>query len=164
MIAEGDEFKLVEATIAVNEAQLDRMMGKIERALSGELQGRTVGVLGLSFKPNTDDVRESRSMEICSRLLKAGATVRVHDPVALDQAMAELPDMTAAADAYDACQGADLIVLATEWNQYRMLDLERLRSVVARPSFLDLRNVYAPEAMEAAGFAYEGIGRGGRIA
>ncbi len=155
---------LVKAAIAVNDEQMDRMMDKVTRALGGSVKGRLVTVLGLSFKPNTDDVRESRSIAMCERLLASGARVRAHDPVAAAAARGEIAGLDIAEDAYAACEGADLVVLATEWNQYRKLDLARLRTLVAQPRFLDLRNVYDRERMTAAGFAYEGVGRGGRIA
>ena len=160
----GAPMALVEAAIDVNERQAGRMMQKVERALGRQLEGKTVAVLGLSFKPNTDDIRESRSIVLAEALLKAGAKVRGHDPVAMDEALAEVPGLEPAADPYQCAEGADLLVLATEWNQYRMLDLERLKQRMARPAFLDLRNVYDADTMRAAGFAYEGVGRGGRIA
>jgi UDPglucose 6-dehydrogenase len=139
------------------------MLRKIRRALGGEVHGRTVAVLGLSFKPQTDDLRESRSIEICRRLLEGGATVRAHDPVALAAACRELPGLTPAQDAYDAACGADLVVLATEWNPYRQLDLPRLREALKEPRLLDLRNVYDPTTIERAGLRYEGVGRGGPL-
>ena len=153
---------IVEAAIRVNERQVARMVSKAQRMLGGSFEGTTVAVLGLTFKPDTDDLRESTSLEICQALLAAGATVRVHDPVAVEQARKEIPRLVAADDAYAAAEGADLVILATEWNQYRKLDLERLRSVVAQAAFLDLRNVYEPDAMAAAGFRHEGVGRGVR--
>ena len=162
--ANGLVSEITEAAIRVNDRQIDRMIEKARRAIGGSFKGKTVAVLGLSFKPNTDDVRESRSLVLCERLLADGATVRAHDPVALALGVAEVPGILAATDAYDAAAGADLVVLATEWNQYRMLDLARLRECVARPAFLDMRNVYDRDRMVAAGFSYEGVGRGGRIA
>ena len=159
----GVPLRVVEAAVAVNEDQVARMVDKIRRALGGTLAGRTVALLGLSFKPNTDDVRESRSIAIGARLIEEGVTVRAHDPVAMDFARQELPGLVTCADPYDAARGADLVILATEWNQYRKLDLARLREAVREPAFLDLRNVYDRETMAAAGFLYEGVGRGGRI-
>lgn len=159
----GESAAIVEAAIGVNDRQAERMTQKAVRALGGSARGRIVAVLGLSFKPNTDDVRESRSLELCRSLLDAGARVRAHDPAAALPAKAEVPGIEVAEDAYAACEGADLVVLATEWNQYRMLDLARLRRLVAAPRFLDMRNVYDRERMSAAGFEYEGVGRGGRI-
>lgn len=159
----GESAEIVEAAIRVNDKQADRMMTKIRRALGGSAKGKSVAMLGLSFKPNTDDIRESRSTLLCERLAEEGARVTAHDPAAASAVKQELPGLVLADDAYAACEGADLVILATEWNQYRMLDLARLKSVVASPRFLDLRNVYDRERMSAAGFQYEGIGRGGRI-
>jgi len=159
----GTSAEIVDAAIRVNERQMDRVMTKIRRALGGELAGRRIAVLGLSFKPNTDDTRESSAMEICRLLMDAGAKVRAHDPAAAVPAKAELPTLDVVADPYACAEGAEIVILATEWNQYRKLDLERLRGLMARAAFLDLRNVYDADAMGAAGFAYEGVGRGGRI-
>jgi UDPglucose 6-dehydrogenase len=159
----GSPMRTVESAIEVNEAQVGRMMDKIRRALDGDVKGKRIAMLGMSFKPNTDDIRESRSVVLAQQLIADGATVRAHDPVAMDEALAEVPGLEAATEPYQCSEGADLVVLATEWNQYRQLDLGRLRSAVARPAFLDLRNVYDAAAMEKAGFAYEGVGRGGRI-
>ncbi|MEM7244253.1 MAG: UDP-glucose/GDP-mannose dehydrogenase family protein [Acidobacteriota bacterium] len=159
----GSPLKLIEATIQVNESQLDRMLEKIKRGLGGELEGRTVAVLGLSFKPNTQDTRESRGLELAQKMIAAGVTVRSHDPVALDEALEHVPEIVRCENAYDAAAGADLVILATEWNQYRMLDFEHMKQVVNRAVFLDMRNVYNPETVREAGFDYEGVGRGGRF-
>jgi UDPglucose 6-dehydrogenase len=161
--AKGMVSEITEAAIRVNDLQAERMLEKAKRALGGSFEGRKVAILGLAFKPNTDDVRESRSLVMATRMLAEGATVRAHDPVAMKPALEEVPGMEAAEDAFDACRGAELVILATEWNQYRQIDLDRLRQVVARPAFLDLRNVYDRDRMTAAGFTYEGVGRGGRI-
>lgn len=159
----GSRMRTVESAIEVNESQVIRMMEKIRRALGGDVSGKKVAMLGMSFKPNTNDTRESRSVVLAQELIDGGATVRAHDPVAMTEALEEVPGLEPAADPYQCAEGADLVILATEWNQYRQLDLERLKGAVARPAFLDLRNVYDPAAMEKAGFAYEGVGRGGRI-
>jgi len=159
----GSPMQMVNAAIEVNELQAGRMMTKIRRALGGDVSGKKVAMFGMSFKPNTDDTRESRSIVLAQLLIEGGATVRAHDPVAMEEALTELPQLEAAGDPYQCAEGADLVILATEWNQYRQLDLERLKAAVARPAFLDLRNVYDPASMEKAGFQYEGVGRGGRI-
>lgn len=161
--SKGIDSEITDAAIRVNDRQIERMLDKARRAVGGSFAGRRICVLGLSFKPNTDDVRESRSLLLCQRLIEEGAAVRAHDPVALEEGVKEVPGIQPADDAYDAAAGADLVILATEWNQYRMLDLPRLREILARPAFLDLRNVYDRDRMAAAGFAYEGVGRGGRI-
>lgn len=153
-------LRIVEATIAVNESRAPRMLGKIRAALGGELSGRTVALLGLTFKPNTDDVRESPAVAVLDGLVAAGARVRVFDPVGL-AALGERPGqgVTACSDEYAAAEGADVLVLATEWNQFRSLDLDRLKQALAQPVVVDLRNVYEPAAMRARGFRYSGVGR-----
>jgi UDPglucose 6-dehydrogenase len=155
----GQSFEIVEATIRVNRRQRLAMVDKIVAALDGEVQGRTAAVLGLSFKPETDDVRESPAMHIVAELQRRGAHVRAFDPQAMGRAADELPDMTLCKDVYGACDGADVLVIATEWNQFRMLDFDRVRRALNRPVVVDLRNVYDPEPMTAAGFRYYAVGR-----
>lgn len=155
----GQSFEIVEATIRVNARQRLAMVDKIVAALDGEVEGRTVAMLGLSFKPETDDVRDSPAVEIVRALQERGAHVRAFDPEAMRPAAEHLPDMTLCKDAYGACDGADVLVLATEWNQFRMLDLDRVKAALARPVIVDLRNVYDPTPMAAAGFRYYGVGR-----
>jgi UDPglucose 6-dehydrogenase len=156
----GEHFEIVEAVIRVNEARCERMVEKIATVLDGRTAGRTVAVLGLSFKPETDDIREARSIEIIRRLLERGASVRAYDPRAMQQAERLLPDVAMCADAYEACREADALVIATEWNQFRMLDLDQVKGLLRRPVIVDLRNVYEPEPLRAAGFTYVGVGRG----
>jgi UDPglucose 6-dehydrogenase len=158
---------VVESTIEANERQRLRMVDKIVTALatddvSGSLAGMTVGVLGLSFKPNTDDVREAPALAIIRELLRRGARVQAYDPAAIDRASRLLPEVDYRTDAYGAAEGADALVLLTEWNQFRNLDLVRLKQLMRRPLVLDLRNVYDPERAEAHGFYYVGVGRGRR--
>jgi UDPglucose 6-dehydrogenase len=153
-------FEIVEAVVAVNERMQQRAVDKAVEALAGEPRGRTVAVLGLSFKPGTDDIRESPAMTVVRGLLDRGARVRVFDPVAMELARRELPDgVTYCEDAYDAAKGADVLVLATEWNEFRLLDLERLRRQLASPVVVDLRNVWDPAKMKERGFAYTCVGR-----
>jgi UDPglucose 6-dehydrogenase len=136
------------------------MLDKVRAAVGGDLAGRTIGQLGLTFKPNTDDLRESPAMAILDGLVDAGARVRVYDPVALPLvARTPRPGVTCCADEYDAASGADALVVATEWNQFRGLDLDRLRGALARPALVDLRNVYEPHVARAKGFHYTGVGR-----
>ena len=150
--------------IEVNQSQRARMVDKIVGALgvgeSESLDGITLGVLGLSFKPNTDDVRDAPALAIVAELLRRGARVQAHDPAAMEQARAVLPDIVYRPDAYSAAEDADAVVLITEWNQFRNLDLARLKSVMRRAILLDLRNVYEPERVRALGFDYHGVGRG----
>jgi UDPglucose 6-dehydrogenase len=155
----GASARIVEAAVEVNEGQIERMIGKIVRAAGGDVKGKTVAVLGLAFKPNTSDTRDSPAVRIIRGLLAAGARVRAFDPAAMEEARAVLPDIDYARDAYDAARGCDLVVLATEWNQFRNLDWERMRQALRAPAVVDLRNVYDPRQMRDLGFAYTGVGR-----
>jgi UDPglucose 6-dehydrogenase len=156
----GRPFEIVETVVAVNERVKLRMVDKIRAACGGTVAGLTIGVLGLSFKPETDDMREAPSIPILDALIADGAKVRAFDPVAIDNAREVLPaGVVYCKDSYDAAAGADCLVILTEWNQFRSLDLERLRRALRRPLVVDLRNVYEPERMRDAGFAYESVGR-----
>jgi UDPglucose 6-dehydrogenase len=134
------------------------MVEKIREALGG-LHGKTIGALGLSFKPNTNDLREAPAMTILEQVLKEGGTVRVYDPASMEEATKLLPGLVPCEDAYDAAQGADGLVLLTEWNQFRNLDFNRIKSTLRRPVFVDLRNVYEAERMASLGFHYISVGR-----
>jgi UDPglucose 6-dehydrogenase len=147
----GVACRIIEAVVEVNAAQKARMSRKIRKALGGSEAGRTIAVLGLAFKPETDDIRDAPAITILSALLEHGASIRAHDPQAMKEAKAVLPDVTYCANAYDACQGADAVVLMTEWNEYRALDLLRVKSLLKSPIFIDLRNVYRPAAMKGTG-------------
>lgn len=154
----GVETRIVDAVIDANEKQRLAMLPKIE-GLVGDLSGKRVGVLGLSFKPETDDMRESPAIDIIRELQSRGASVRAYDPVAMDEARHSLPDIEYAADEYDAISGADCLVIVTEWNQFRALDMEKVKELLASPRIADLRNVYEPDDMRALGFEYVGVGR-----
>ena len=154
----GCELHLARAAAKVNAQQRLLMVDKIREALGG-LKGRTVALLGLSFKPNTDDLRDAPALTIAERLLQEGSVVRAYDPVALKEALGILPNLTPCADAYHAAEGADALVLVTEWNQFRNLDLERIKAGMRQPLFLDLRNVYDPDRLTALGFRYRAVGR-----
>ena len=154
----GVEQRLAAATCAVNAAQRDRMVEKIEGML-GDLEGKTVGVLGLSYKPNTDDVRDSPSIDIIRKLQDRGARIRCYDPQAMENARRELKDVTFCSDPYDTAKECHGLVLCTEWNEFRMLDLDRLRQLLAAPVMIDLRNIYGPEEMIRRGYSYTGVGR-----
>ncbi|MGH9380290.1 MAG: UDP-glucose dehydrogenase family protein [Thermoanaerobaculia bacterium] len=156
--AHGLRFRIIEAVLEVNEAARRRMVEKIERAFDG-VRGKTVALLGLSFKPETDDIRESPALDIARQLLERGATVQAFDPAAMGEARRELPALDYRQNAYDAARGADGVVIATEWNVFRKLELERLKALLRRPLIVDLRNVYEPQKMVEAGFEYESIGR-----
>ena len=161
---QGKRFRIIEAVLEVNEHVQTRMLAKIEQAL-GDLSGRTLGVLGLSFKPNTDDIRESPALPIVQGLLDRGATVRAFDPEAMTACRPLFPALTFCENAYEVAEGADALIIATEWNQFRKLELDRLHQLLRQPRIIDLRNLYEPEKMAAAGFEYVSLGRpGGRPA
>ena len=151
---------LLQSVLDVNEAQKRRMADKIESAL-GRLNGCRIAVLGLSFKPGTDDIRESPAVSVISSLLERNAAVAVYDPRAMENMKREHPEMAIeyCSDIYSACSGSDCIVLATEWKEFSDLDFGKLRSIVRRPVFIDLRNVYDPKNVKSSGFHYEGVGR-----
>jgi UDPglucose 6-dehydrogenase len=155
----GVPLRLVEATVAVNSARKEAMAQRIIAACGGSVAGKTIGVLGLTFKPNTDDMRDAPSLVILPALQAAGARIQAYDPEGQHQAEPQLPGVIFAADAYNALKGADAAVLLTEWNEFRALDLKRVRELLAAPVFVDLRNVYRPADMAAAGFSYSSIGR-----
>jgi UDPglucose 6-dehydrogenase len=155
----GSAMRLVEAAVEVNAAQKCRMIKKIRDALGGSEAGKTIGVLGITFKPETDDLRDAPALTILPALHEKGARLRVHDPQGMREAAQICPEYHYVEDAYAACEGADAVVILTEWNQYRALDLERIRELMFTPIFIDLRNVYDPKKMEEAGFVYYGIGR-----
>jgi len=155
----GLDFKIVEATVAVNAAQRLRMLDKIVASLSGEVAGKQIGVLGLSFKPETDDIRDAPAVDIVKGLLARGGGVRAYDPAAMKEMSARFPQITLCKDAYEVCDGADALVIVTEWNEFRMLDLARVKELLSEPILIDLRNIYDPASMRAAGFHYVSVGR-----
>jgi UDPglucose 6-dehydrogenase len=157
--AAGFKFSIVDATIAANKYQR-REMAQRAAAMLTRARGRVVAVLGLSFKPQTDDMRESFALELVPALQRAGARVRAFDPVAMEQAALHLRGVTFCENAYEAARGADLLVLATEWNEFRMLDMRKLHRLMRTPNLFDCRNIYDPEQMTGFGFRYAGIGRG----
>jgi UDPglucose 6-dehydrogenase len=152
-------LRVVEAVVAVNDARKRAMARKVAHALGGEVRGKTIGVLGLTFKPNTDDMRESPSIPLITALQDMGATVQAFDPAGMEQAKSMLGKVTFCDDAYSCAEGASALVICTEWEQFRALDFDRLKSVMERPVLVDLRNIYRPEEAARAGFYYEGVGR-----
>lgn len=156
----GVAARLVEAGVEANNSQKARMVKKIRDALGGREAGKTIGVLGLTFKPETDDLRDAPALTILQPLLEKGAKIQAHDPQGMTEAAKICPEFKYVDNAYEACRGADAVVLFTEWNQYRALDLERIKALMHTPLFIDLRNVYEPKKMQAAGFTYVGVGRG----
>ncbi len=154
----GCELHLARAAAKVNAQQRLLMVDKIRETLGG-LKGKTIALLGLSFKPNTNDLRDAPALTIAERLLKEGSVVRAYDPSALEEALTLLPKLVPCADAYHAAEGADALVLVTEWNQFRNLDLERIKTALRQPVFVDLRNVYEPARLTALGFRHTAVGR-----
>ena len=155
----GSPARIVEAVVQVNDRRKGAMASRVISAAGGSLRGKTVGVLGVAFKPNTDDMRDAPSLAIVPALQDAGAKVRAFDPAAMHEAQPLLPGVTWCEDAYDVAKGADVLVLITEWNEFRALDLDRIAAVMVAPVLVDLRNVYRPEDVRAAGFKYSSIGR-----
>ncbi len=154
----GVETRIVDAVILANDLQRQAMIPKIEK-LVGDLEGKQIGVLGLSFKPETDDMRESPAIEIVHGMIERGASVRAFDPVAMEESRHYINGVEYAADEYDAIKDADAMVIVTEWNQFRALDMDRVKSLLRSPKIADLRNVYEPEDMRELGFEYVGVGR-----
>ena len=155
----GAQLRIVETVAAVNEQRKRAMARKVVAALDGSIRGKTVAVLGLSFKPNTDDMRDSPSIPLITALHDLGATVRGYDPAAMEQAKLYLPDVVYCGSAYEAAEGADAVVIATEWEQFRALDLDRLRCLMVQPVIVDLRNIYRADEMKRANFRYLTVGR-----
>ena len=155
----GYEFQIMEAVLRVNDNVKMRMIDKIAAALGGDVKGKTVGVLGLAFKPETDDMRDSPTIPIIGGLQERGATIRAYDPQAMENAQQFFKDITYCADAYETADGADALVLATEWNVFRALDFERVKKAMTQPVLIDLRNVYDVNRMRTLGFTYTSVGR-----
>jgi len=154
----GYEFKSLKAVVSANKRQRILMVEKIKRLVGG-LKGKQISILGLAFKQNTDDIRESSSIDIIKILLKEGAKVKCFDPLAMKNAKKILPDIIYCENEYDAALGSDALVIATEWNQFRNLDLNKIKNLLKTPIFIDLRNLYEPSQVKALGFTYEGVGR-----
>jgi UDPglucose 6-dehydrogenase len=153
-------LRIVEAVVAVNDTRKRAMARKVSTALHGDVRGKQVALLGLTFKPNTDDMRDAPSIPLITALQDMGAKVRAYDPQGMEQAKQFVSGVTFCKDAYDCAAGASAIVIVTEWEQFRALDFDRLKKVMAKPVLVDLRNVYRPEQASHAGFDYQSIGRG----
>lgn len=151
-------FQIVEAAVAVNEQQRRVMIQKIKH-ITGGVKGKTIAFLGLSFKPNTDDMREAPAADIIQALLQEGAQIRAYDPVAMPEARKILPNIAYGKDTYDIMEGADALVFITEWNQFRSLDLDKIKGLLKTPLVIDLRNIYEPSKMIDKGFKYYSVGR-----
>jgi UDPglucose 6-dehydrogenase len=156
----GYEFEIIEAVLRVNDNIKQRMVRKVMTALRGSVKGKTIAVLGLAFKPETDDMRDSPTIPLIAGLQKEGASIRAYDPQAMKNAARFFSDVTFCRDAYETADGADALVIATEWNEFRSLKLGRIRTLLKQPVIIDLRNVYDPERMKSEGFTYVSVGRG----
>jgi len=155
----GSPLRIIETVVAINEERKKKMADKIVAACGGSVKGKTIAVLGLTFKPNTDDMRDSPSLEILPALQKAGAKLRAFDPEGMNEAKHMLEGVEFCDNAYDTLQDADALTIITEWNEFRALDMTRVKSLMKSPVVIDLRNIYSPEEMAAAGFKYSSIGR-----
>lgn len=155
----GAPVTLVEQVVAINDSRKAAMADKIIAACGGSVDAKTIAVLGLTFKPNTDDMREAPSLTVVPRLQEAGASVRAFDPEGMDEARKLLPGVTWCGDSYGAMTGADAVVILTEWNEFRALDLARAKSLLSAPLLIDLRNIYSPDEMARSGFDYISLGR-----
>ncbi len=152
-------LRIVEQVVTINDQRKKQMARRIVDALGGDATGKTVAMLGVTFKPNTDDMRESPSIDIVAGLQAAGATVRAYDPEGMDEAREMMADVVWCDDAYSCMAGADVLTIVTEWNEFRALDLDRIKDLLKRPVMVDLRNIYNPDEMAGAGFEYTSIGR-----
>jgi UDPglucose 6-dehydrogenase len=153
-------LRIVEATVQVNDARKRAMGRKVIKAMGGDVRGKTVAILGLTFKPNTDDMRDAPSIAVIQALQDAGATIKAYDPEGVEQASKMLTDVEFSESPYAAADGADALVIVTEWDEFRALDLGRMKSILKAPLLVDLRNIYPPEEAERAGFTLVGVGRG----
>ena len=158
----GAPLRIVETVVDINDKRKKSMAGRIVAACDGSVKGKKIAVLGVTFKPNTDDMRDSPSLDIIPALIEAGATVAAYDPEGMEEARKMLPDIEWCDDAYATMVDADAVALVTEWNQFRALDLDRVKSLLKSPVMVDLRNVYKPSDMIEAGFTYSSIGRPGQ--
>ena len=155
----GAPVRLIETTVAINDARKKAMAGKVAAALGGDVRGKTVALLGLTFKPNTDDMRDAPSLDVAPALIAMGATVQAFDPEGMHEAAKLLDGVVFKAGPYDAVEHADVVVILTEWDQFRALDLDRVKLLMRAPVMVDLRNVYRPDDLRARGFRYVSIGR-----
>jgi UDPglucose 6-dehydrogenase len=152
-------LRIVEAVVEINDRRKKQMAGRIIEACGGSVEGKTIGILGLAFKPNTDDMRDAPSLDIVAALQTAGATIRAYDPESMNEAKSMMDDVVWCENAYDVMEGVDALSIVTEWNEFRALDLERMKSLLKDPILVDLRNIYDADEMEKAGFKYSCIGR-----
>jgi len=147
----------------VNDDIKSRMVGKVADAIEGDVRGKTIAVLGLAFKPETDDMRDSPTIPLINGLQKLGAKIRSYDPEAMDNAKTMFDGVVFCKDAYETAEGADALVIATEWNEFRALNLDRVKRALHKPVIIDLRNVYDPQRMKSEGFTYVCVGRAANV-
>lgn len=155
----GVDLGIVRAAVEANERQKEIMVEKIKSKMGNDLKGKTIAILGLSFKPNTDDIRDAPSLSIIRGLIKYGAKIKAFDPVSMNEAKKILPEIKYGKDAYDTIDGSDALVIITEWNQFRNLDLQKIKKLLKDSFFFDLRNIYDPQKLKALGFKYYSVGR-----
>lgn len=155
----GYDFSLLKTVEEVNKHAIDNVVTKAKKLLSGKVKGKTIGILGLSFKPDTDDMREAPSLYIISSLQKEGAKIKAYDPIAMENAKKLMKDVEFCPAAYATAENCDLLIIVTEWNEFRQLDLEKIKSVMRKPLLLDGRNIYEPQKARDLGFTYQGVGR-----
>ena len=159
-LTHGMHPQLLNAVMEINDFQRKHIAMKVRDLLDGSLEGKTVGILGLAFKPNTDDIRDAPALTVARTLINQGATVRGYDPVAMENVREELPGITLLDNPYDVAKDADILVVMTEWNEFKQLDMNRVKNLLKEPILVDGRNIYKPETMRKMGFVYRGIGRG----
>jgi UDPglucose 6-dehydrogenase len=155
----GSPSRIIETVVEVNSAQKARMVRKIRKALGGSEAGKNIAVLGLTFKPETDDMRDAAALTILPALIEKGARIKAHDPHGMEAAKVMMPEVEYMDGPYEACNGADCVVILTEWNEYRSLDIDKIKKMLKTPIFIDLRNVYDPQMIKGKGFKYAGVGR-----
>ena len=151
-------FDILKAVVEVNRQRVPNFVNKMKEVLGG-FKGKTIGILGLSFKPNTDDIRDAKSLEIIAKLLDEGASIRAYDPVAMENTRALFPDITYCNNAYNVAEGCDAVTIVTEWREFKFLNLEKIKQVMKKPIIFDGRNIYQPERKKKLGFEYYSIGR-----
>jgi UDPglucose 6-dehydrogenase len=155
----GANIELIETTVRVNDARKKAMAHRVAEALGGQVKGKRVGILGLTFKPNTDDMRDAPSLDVVPALQEMGATVQAFDPEGMHEAAKLLPGIAFKEGPYEVAEAADVLVILTEWDQFRALDLERIGKLMKAPVLVDLRNIYRPDEVRSRGFAYTSVGR-----
>jgi UDPglucose 6-dehydrogenase len=159
-LTHGTHPQLLNAVMEINDFQRKNVVMKIRDLLDGSVEGKVIGLLGLAFKPNTDDIRDAPALTVARTLMNQGAIVRAYDPVAMENVREEMPSIQLCGDSYEVADGADILVIMTEWNEFKQLDMARLKSILKEPIVVDGRNLYKPETMRELGFIYRGVGRG----